>query len=105
MLDGIFANAPFALQIFDREGRSILTNGAFLALFGSEPPASYSVLDDEIARRSGIQGLIERAFRGETITLPTTWYDPRLLGNEDVTHGNLVAIQAMPAADARLTTR
>ncbi len=92
LLDGIFANAPFALQIFDRAGRSILTNGAFLTLFGSEPPASYSVLDDEIARRSGVQGLIERAFRGETITLPTTWYDPRLLGNEDVTHGNLVAI-------------
>ncbi|MBA3451938.1 MAG: PAS domain-containing sensor histidine kinase, partial [Deltaproteobacteria bacterium] len=94
LLEGIFANAPLALQIFDRTGRSILTNGAFLALFGSEPPASYSVLDDEIARRSGIQGLIERAFRGETITVPTTWYDPRLLGNEEVTHGNLVAIQA-----------
>ncbi|MBA3458692.1 MAG: response regulator [Deltaproteobacteria bacterium] len=94
MLDAIFANAPFALQIFDRAGRSILTNGAFLTLFGSEPPASYSVLDDEIARRSGVQGLIEAAFRGETITIPTTWYDPRLLGNEDVTEGNLVAIQA-----------
>ncbi|MBA3396761.1 MAG: response regulator [Deltaproteobacteria bacterium] len=63
-------------------------------MFGSEPPPEYNVLEDEIAERTGLLGLIRRAFGGETIRLPTTWYDPRQLEQVKVIDGNRVAIQA-----------
>src|SRR5207237_9980138 len=78
-LAGIFAFAPVGLQIYRADGHSLLTNRAFRELFGSEPPPEYNVLEDEIAARSGMLGLIRRAFAGETITTPPIWYDPREL--------------------------
>lgn len=94
LLESIFAHAPVALQIYNTAGHSILTNRAFIDLFGSEPPPEYNVLEDEIAERSGLLAMIQRAFGGETIRLPTTWYDPRQLERVKVTDGNRVAIQA-----------
>ncbi len=94
LLESIFAYAPVALQIYNTAGRSILTNRAFIDMFGSEPPPEYNVLEDEIAERSGLLAQIQRAFGGETIQLPTVWYDPRQLQQVTVTEGNRVAMQA-----------
>ncbi len=94
LLESIFAYAPVALQIYNTAGRSILTNRAFIDLFGAEPPPEYNVLEDEIAERSGLLALIQRAFSGETIRLPTTWYDPRQLERVKVPDGNRVAMQS-----------
>ncbi len=79
VLESLFALAPVGLQIYEVGGRSLLVNQAFLDLFGSEPPPGYNVLQDEIAARNGVLELIQRAFRGETISTPTVWYDPREL--------------------------
>ncbi len=95
LLEGIFAHAPIPLQIYDTSGRSILTNRAFRDLFGSEPPPDDSVVDDEIAQQNGVQQLIHRAFAGETIAIPATWYDPRELRKVSVAEGKRVAIETL----------
>jgi signal transduction histidine kinase len=102
LLAGIFAFAPFGLQIYDSSGRSILTNQAFRDLFGSEPPPEYNVLRDEIAKAAGVLDLIQRAFRGETAHVPCVWYDPRQLTQVRVEEGHRVAIEStfLPLVDA-----
>ena len=94
ILESLFALAPVGLQIYEVSGRSILVNQAFIELFGSEPPAGYNVLEDEIAEKNGVLDFIHRAFKGETVTMPTVWYDPRELTQVKVEKGNRVAMQA-----------
>ncbi|GAC1345781.1 MAG: hypothetical protein NVSMB23_22400 [Myxococcales bacterium] len=93
LLEGIFTYSPLALQIYLPSGQSLLTNRAFRDLFGSEPPPDYNVLEDDIARENGMHALIERAFRGETVHLPVTWYDPRQLQQVRIEEGKRVAIE------------
>src|SRR5262245_60072675 len=85
ILEALFALSPVGFQIYDASGRSLLTNQAFRDLFGSEPPPEYNVLHDEIAAANGLLGVVERAFRGEVITAPPLWYDPRELRQVKVT--------------------
>jgi PAS domain S-box-containing protein len=92
LLEGLFALAPFGLQIYSVAGRSLAVNQAFLELFGSQPPPEYNVLRDEIAERSGVLQDIRRAFEGHVVRLPVTWYDPRELRHVRVEQGNRVAI-------------
>src|SRR4051812_15606438 len=95
LLESLFAVAPFGMQIYDTSGRSLAVNQAFLDLFGSAPPPGYSVLSDDIAERQGLLPLIRRAFAGETVRIPVTWYDPRDLRSVRVAEGNRVAIETM----------
>jgi signal transduction histidine kinase len=92
LLQGIFAYAPFGLQVYRADGHCLLTNKAFRDLFGSEPPPEYNVLHDEIAEKQGLLGLVKRAFAGETVQTPTFWYDPRDLQQVHVTEGRRVAV-------------
>jgi signal transduction histidine kinase len=92
LLQGIFAYAPFGLQVYRADGHCLLTNKAFRDLFGSEPPPEYNVLHDDIAERQGLLGLVKRAFAGETVQTPTFWYDPRDLQQVHVTEGRRVAV-------------
>ena len=94
MLENLFALAPVGFQIYEASGRSLLVNQAFLDLFGSEPPPGYNVLKDEIAAKNGVLELIQRAFTGETVTMPPLWYDPRELTQVHVEKANRVAMQA-----------
>ena len=92
LLQGIFAFAPFGVQVYRADGHCLLTNKAFRDLFGSEPPPEYNILHDDIAERQGILGLAKRAFAGEMVQTPTFWYDPRELQQVHVTEGRRVAI-------------
>ncbi|MGE5049733.1 MAG: PAS domain-containing protein, partial [Deltaproteobacteria bacterium] len=94
VLESLFALAPVGFQIYEASGRSILVNQAFLELFGSEPPPGYNVLEDEIAEKNGVLGIIRRAFQGETVHTPPIWYDPRELRQVKVEHGRRVAMAA-----------
>ena len=102
LLAGIFAHAPFGLQIYEASGRCLLVNQAFRGLFGSAPPPDYNVLRDEIAERSGVLHLIHRAFAGETVSIGPIWYDPRELKQVTITEGKRVAIAStfFPIFDA-----
>jgi signal transduction histidine kinase len=92
LLQGIFAYAPFGLQVYKADGHCLLTNKAFRDLFGSEPPPEYNVLHDDIAEKQGLLELAKRAFAGETVQTPTFWYDPRELQQVHVTEGRRVAV-------------
>jgi PAS domain S-box-containing protein len=94
LLAKIFAHAPVPFQLYRADGRSLLTNAAFRALFGSEPPAGYNVLRDELAAASGVLEHIRRAFAGEVVQVPPIWYDPRELEQVEVTDGRRVAVEA-----------
>jgi len=54
-----------------------VVNPAFRALFGAEPPPDYNILQDQTVERMGLGEQIRRAFGGETVQLPTQWYNPR----------------------------
>ena len=94
LLAGLFAHAPVGFQIYTADGHSLLVNDAFRDIFGSEPPPGYNVLEDEIAAAQGVLPLIRRSFAGETVQVPTTWYDPRELKQVVVPEGRRVAINA-----------
>ena len=81
LLAGLFSHAPVGFQIYTADGYSVLTNPKFREIFGSEPPPGYNALRDEQAAQVGVLALIQRAFAGETVTIPAFWYDPR-----DVAH-------------------
>ncbi len=91
-LVNLFTHAPVGFAVWDAQGYPLLTNAAFLHLFGSEPPPEYNVLKDTVLAESGMLALFERAFKGETVKVPTFWYDPRELKNVSVSEGRRVAI-------------
>jgi PAS domain S-box-containing protein len=94
LLEGLFLHAPVAFQIYRADGRSLLVNPAFRRMFGSEPPPEYSVFEDTILEKQGFLDLIRRAFKGETITVPPHWYDPRDLEQIEVKEARRVAVHA-----------
>jgi two-component system cell cycle sensor histidine kinase/response regulator CckA len=102
LLEGMFAHAPVAYQIYRPDGRSLLVNDAFLQLFGAQPPPEYNVLEDEVAEANGQLAVLKRAFRGETVETTPTWYDPRELKKVTVTEGRRCAMicSAFPLFDA-----
>ena len=98
LLEEIFANAPVALQIYDRSGRCVLVNAAHTALFGAVPPDEYNVFEDNLLVERGMVDLVKRAFAGERMTIPAIWYDIRELRNlprdTDVSGGRRISIGA-----------
>jgi signal transduction histidine kinase len=93
-LISLFATAPVGLAVWKTDGYVLLANNALMTLFGSLPPPDYNIFTDNIAADLGIASAIRRAFVGESITLPTFWYDPRELKNVTVAVGRRVAISA-----------
>jgi signal transduction histidine kinase len=91
-LINLFAHAPVGFAVWSADGTPLLTNAAFLALFGSEPPPGYNVLEDNVLRENGMLALFERAFAGETVHVPTFWFDPRDITTVKITEGRRVAI-------------
>jgi PAS domain S-box-containing protein len=91
-LVNLFAHAPVGFAVWSADGRPLLTNRAFLELFGSEPPPEYNVLQDDLLAESGMLALFQRAFAGETVHVPTFWYDPRALKTITMREGRRVAI-------------
>ena len=93
LLAGLFSHAPVGFQIYTADGYSVLTNPKFREIFGSEPPPGYNALRDEQAAQVGVLALIQRAFAGETVTIPAFWYDPRDVAHVHVAEGRRVAIE------------
>ena len=75
-LVNLFAHAPVGFAVWNADGQGLLTNQAFMDLFLVEPPPQYNVLKDELLAKNGMLALFQRAFAGETVQVPTFWYDP-----------------------------
>jgi PAS domain S-box-containing protein len=93
-LVNLFTHAPVGFAVWNAAGYTVLTNKAFMDIFGVEPPPEYNVLQDKLLVANGMMPIFERAFRGETIQVPTMWYDPREHTELGVTEGRRVAISA-----------
>ncbi len=91
-LVNLFAHAPVGFAVWTADGHPLLTNEAFMELFHVEPPLEYNVLEDDLLAANGMLALFQRAFAGETVHVPTFWYDPRELKVIRVTEGRRVAI-------------
>ena len=91
-LVNLFAHAPVGFAVWTADGHPLLTNEAFMELFRVEPPPEYNVLEDDVLAESGMLALFRRAFAGETVHVPTFWYDPRELKVVRVTEGRRVAM-------------
>jgi len=90
----LFASAPIGFAVWKSDGRVMIANNALRSIFGSTPPADYNVFDDKVATDLGVVAAIRRAFTGETISLPTFWYDPRECKNATVSEGRRIAVSA-----------
>jgi PAS domain S-box-containing protein len=91
-LTNLFAHAPVGLAVWSAEGNALLTNKAFVDIFLVEPPPQYNVLQDELLADNGMLPLFRRAFAGETVHVPTFWYDPREHTAFSITEGRRVAV-------------
>ena len=91
-LVNLFAHAPVGFGVWTADGHPLLTNEAFMELFRVEPPPEYNVLKDDLLAANGMLALFQRAFAGETVHVPTIWYDPRDLKVVHVTEGRRVAV-------------
>ena len=102
-LANLFAHAPVGFGVWTADGHPLLTNEAFMELFRVEPPPEYNVLKDDLLAANGMLALFQRAFAGETVHVPTIWYDPRELELVHVTEGKRVAISVtiFPLFNAR----
>ncbi len=73
--------SPLSIQVFDLDGRIVQVNEAWKVLWGiseerlPEVFEKYNVLEDEEVRELGVLPLIEKAFKGEGVTLPVIDYD------------------------------
>lgn len=91
-LVNLFAHAPVGFAVWTADGYPLLTNQAFLDIFDVEPPPEYNVLKDDQLEKTGFLEYFRRAFQGETVHVPTFWYDPRDLQVIKMTEGKRVAV-------------
>jgi signal transduction histidine kinase len=89
-----FEAAPVGLAVWETDGHVLLANQAVRELFGTQPPPDYSIFKDHIAHTSGMEGAMRRAFGGETVALPTAWYNPRALNSSALAEDQRLAISA-----------
>jgi signal transduction histidine kinase len=92
LLSALVESAPIAIAMWDIDGRVLLANVAMRALFEAVPPPEYSIRNDSLLQKLGYLHYVERAYAGETVHMPTFWYDPRELTEVNVTLGKRVAI-------------
>ncbi|HEU5073110.1 MAG TPA: PAS domain S-box protein, partial [Polyangiaceae bacterium] len=91
-LTNLFAHAPVGLSVWSADGQVLVRNKAFMDMFVAEPRAEHDVLEDDVLARNGMLELFQRALAGETVEVPTFWYDPRESKTTNVKDGPRVAI-------------
>lgn len=71
----IFDANPMSMQILDKDGCTLKTNPAFSRLFGSVPPAGYSLFDDAQLARPGTREIVEHLRSGKNIRFPEAYFN------------------------------
>ncbi|MEO5989561.1 MAG: PAS domain S-box protein [Candidatus Eisenbacteria bacterium] len=75
---GLMEQAPFSVQVFAPDGRTVRVNRAWEELWGVtlDQMAGYNVLADEQLEARGVLSYIRQAFAGEPAFIPAIPYDP-----------------------------
>ncbi len=77
----LMEQSPLSIQILNLDGKILQVNEAFKNLWGvsgeslSEVLEKYNVLEDDQTRKLGVTTHIEKAFKGESVSLPVIEYD------------------------------
>lgn len=74
----IFEQSPFSIQIYDNNGDFVTMNEASEKLWGvsKDQIIDYNIFEDEQVKTIGAMSYFERAFAGESVTLPPIFYNP-----------------------------
>jgi PAS domain S-box-containing protein len=80
----LFKQTSIAIQIYNREGKCVEVNDAWEKLFHSKKIEleGYNVLEDPQVKASGVYDCFIRAFSGEVVHVPPSFYDPTLNGKQ-----------------------
>ncbi|MEX2173416.1 MAG: PAS domain S-box protein [Pirellulaceae bacterium] len=75
---GLMEQAPFSVQVFSPDGRTIRVNRAWEELWGTrfDQIASYNILADRQLEARGVLHYIHKGFTGQTARLPAIQYNP-----------------------------
>jgi PAS domain S-box-containing protein len=75
---GVMEQAPFSVQVFTPDGRTVRVNRAWEELWGVtlEQLADYNILRDTQLEAKGVLPYVRRAFAGEPVAIPAIQYDP-----------------------------
>ena len=74
-LKDIITKNPMSMQILDQEGCTLEVNQSYELLFGSIPPASYSIFRDQQLRQSGMGELLDQLRNGAIVRFPDTYFN------------------------------
>lgn len=76
--------SPLSIQIYSKEGYCLQANTAWEELFDTPRKSleGYNILEDQQAVDRGMRPYIDRAFRGESVTIPPSYYDPAANGRK-----------------------
>lgn len=101
-LESLFSTLPIPFQIYDKNGYCIFVNDAFFSYYGRIPPKEYCLFDDTVFESGGHLPLLRKAFSGETVVLPSIWYDASKLKNVKIENPKRRGIQvtAVPIFDS-----
>jgi PAS domain S-box-containing protein len=96
--------APFSMQIFSPDGRTVRVNPAWSRLWGvsADQIADYNVLEDRQLEEKGVLSYLRRAFAGEAVAIPAIRYDPNETLPDRTSHADpvrYVAAVAYPLKD------
>lgn len=74
----LMEQAPFSVQVFAPDGRTIRVNRAWEDLWGikAEEAGRYNILEDSQLEARGIQDYVRRAFAGQAARIPPIQYNP-----------------------------
>jgi PAS domain S-box-containing protein len=67
---------PISIQVLDIDGRTMHVNASFIKLFGSAPPANYSIFSDPLVVQQGLGGPMAKLREGNVVHLPLIYYNP-----------------------------
>lgn len=98
--------SPFAVVVYDGEGKPVLSNSASQAMWGltdeqvSQIMANYNVLNDPVLEEAGAAPAIRRAYAGESARIHATRFDHRAPDGEPAPGGaRWVRSYAYPVKD------
>lgn len=78
----LFTKAPVPILIFSADGKTIAANEAWEKFFQASVTQleDYNVLSDAQLKKIGVPKAFSRALAGETVMIPPSYYDPKVIG-------------------------
>jgi len=107
----LFEQAPFSVQLMSANGRTLQVNQAWKDLWGTQDGdplltwvlTDYNMLEDPQLQAKGLTPYLRRAFAGEAVHLPATFYDPAEVGKPGRARWVEATARPIKDADGRVT--